>query len=290
MTAQQQDRHKELINLLNKCTEAASTAHDDRELFQSVCHILASSGFFQLAWFGYADESAQKIVGPHVHSEGYGSFFEDLEAALRQADYEDPSNVAIESGAVCWIKYLRDHPALAPIQSAALESGCTSVISVPVIWDDRPRGALTLYYSDPERVAQPAVDLLRDWFSYIRAVLTQWIPAPHLSPKGHEAELRTLLDVVPQHITLLTGDGRVLYYNRVALNYYGHTLAEMQSPESHLDINHPEELERVIKEYTAGLISGISFGLENRLRRHDGQFRWFSAQLTPLEDEHGRII
>jgi len=40
MTARQQNRQKELVDLLNKCTEAASSAHDDRELFQSVCHIL----------------------------------------------------------------------------------------------------------------------------------------------------------------------------------------------------------------------------------------------------------
>ena len=98
MTPGQQSRHKEVILLLRPCAEAASDAQDVRELFESLCGILARSGLFQLAWFGYADEGARKIIKPLVHSGDAGSFFEDLEAALRQTGYENPSNVALQSG------------------------------------------------------------------------------------------------------------------------------------------------------------------------------------------------
>src|SRR5271169_4135610 len=229
MTPGQQSRHKEVILLLKPCAEAASDAQDDRELFQSLCDILARSGLFQLAWLGFADESARKIIKPLIHSGDGGSFFEDLEAAFRQTDYEDPSNVALQSGEACWIKDLRCEEALAPIQFSALERGLTSVVAIPVVWQHRPRGALTLYYSDPEKFGQPTVDLLAEWLIHIEAVLKQRIPVPQVSQEGHEAELRALLDVFPQLIALLTAEGRVFYLNRVGLDYLGYTLEEMKA-------------------------------------------------------------
>ena len=288
MTPGQQSRHKEVILLLRPCAEAASDAHDVRELFESLCGILARSGLFQLAWFGYADEGARKIIKPLIHSGDTGSFFEDLEAALRQTDYEDPSNVALHSGEVCWIKDLRRDAARAPIQFSALELGLTSVVALPVIWQHRPRGALSLYYSDPDKFGQPTVDLLTDWLIHIEAALTQRIPVPSVSQEGHEAELRALLDVFPQHIALLTAECRVFYYNRVALDYYGHTLEEMKA--TPLEILHPDEAGRTVSKFMEGFSKGVPFEHEYRLRRHDGQFRWFSSQATPLRDEHGRII
>ena len=102
-------------------------------------------------------------------------------------------------------------------------------------------------------------------------------------------ELRALLAVFPQHITLLTAESRVFYHNRVALDYYGHTLEEMKG-NSNIEILHPDEAGRTVSKYMEGFSKGVPFGHECRIRRHDGQFRWFSVHVTPLRDEHGRII
>jgi formate hydrogenlyase transcriptional activator len=288
MTPGQQSRHKEVILLLRPCAEAASDALDVRELFESLCGILARSGLFPLAWFGYADEGARKIIKPLVHSGDAGSFFEDLKAALRQTDYEDPANVALQSGEVCWIKDLRRDAAFAAIQFSVLERGLTSVVAFPVIWQHRPRGALTLYYSDPEKFGQPTVNLLTEWLIHIEAALTQRIPVPRVSQEGHEAELRALLDVFPQHIALLTAEGRVFYLNRVALDYLGYTLEEMKVNSNF--VLHPDEVGRIVSTIMEGFSKGVPFECEYRIRRHDGQFRWFSTQLSPLRDQNGRLI
>ena len=68
MTPEQQSHHREVISLLRPCAEAASDARNDQEVFESLCRLLARSGMFQLAWFGYADETARKMVKPLVHS------------------------------------------------------------------------------------------------------------------------------------------------------------------------------------------------------------------------------
>ena len=95
-----------------------------------------------------------------MHSEHHSGFPEAVETALHRPNYEDPSNIALQTGQPCWI---RDscviHANPSPIQSAALERGYTSVISMPVNWGPNlPHGALTLYYSDPDCFGQYVPD------------------------------------------------------------------------------------------------------------------------------------
>jgi formate hydrogenlyase transcriptional activator len=272
--------HKQFLDLLSQCNKAARLALDDGEFFQSLCDILVNSGLFQFAWFGYEDEVAQRILKPVAHS-GDSGFLQDLEAGLRCADCEDSANIGINDGETCWIKDFRHHPTLVPTQSAALKRGCTSVISTHVVYDSRRRGAFTLYYNDPDRFGQYVPRLFTQFLKLNRCELP-----PFPSREAHEAELRSLIDLVPQHVCLHFGDFSVLAHNRASLDYFGRNLAEMGSDGG----VHPDDLERTVMECAEGVLGKIPFEIECRLRRHDGEYRWFLCQQTPLRDQSGQII
>ena len=103
-----------------------------------------------------------------------------------------------------------------------------------------------------------------------------------------ERELRQILDLTPQHITEFGPDGSRLYNNRAALDYHGLTLEEWQSAESHT-LLHPEDAERVTREQPGNFHSGSAFETEMRLRKRDGQCRWFLVRFRPMLDEQGRL-
>jgi formate hydrogenlyase transcriptional activator len=102
-----------------------------------------------------------------------------------------------------------------------------------------------------------------------------------------ERELRQILDLTPQHITEFGPDGSRLYNNRAALDYHGLTLEEWQRAESHA-LLHPEDAERVIREQPGNFQRGSAFETEMRLRKRDGQCRWFLVRFKPMLDEQGR--
>ena len=103
-----------------------------------------------------------------------------------------------------------------------------------------------------------------------------------------EKEARQLLDLSPLHITELGPDGARLYTNRASLNYYGITLEEWQNANLH-KVLHPQDAEIVTKDLPGKLQSGSPFEYEARLKRKDGQYRWFHYRLNPMSDEEGRI-
>jgi formate hydrogenlyase transcriptional activator len=102
-----------------------------------------------------------------------------------------------------------------------------------------------------------------------------------------EKELRQLLDFTPQHVTVLGPDRRRLYNNHAALDYHGLTLEEWQTADPDR-LFHPQDWERITREVYSKFLSGSSLDIEVRLRRRDGQYRWFLIRYNPTLDEQGR--
>ncbi len=103
-----------------------------------------------------------------------------------------------------------------------------------------------------------------------------------------EREARQLLDLSPLHITLLGPGGDRVYANQAALDYYGLTLEEWQDVDFH-SLFHPEDAVLAIGEVRGKLSEGSPFEYEARLKRRDGQYRWFHSRFSPISDEQGRI-
>jgi PAS domain S-box-containing protein len=101
-------------------------------------------------------------------------------------------------------------------------------------------------------------------------------------------ELRKLLDLTPQFITEFGPDGSPLYNNQAALDYHGLTLEEWQVTDWH-GLVYPHDTERILHEAISGFRSGSPYEMEMRLRRKDGQYRWFLFRFNPIRDEQGHL-
>src|SRR5215469_14127091 len=105
-----------------------------------------------------------------------------------------------------------------------------------------------------------------------------------------EEDLRTITDTIRQPISVLAPDGTWLYANRVALNNSGLTLDEVIKEDFIARVAHPDDVNRVRDEHRIGLLEGVPFDLESRLRFKSGQYRWQLIQYNPLKDESCQII
>jgi formate hydrogenlyase transcriptional activator len=103
-----------------------------------------------------------------------------------------------------------------------------------------------------------------------------------------EAELRTIIDAIPQLITAVGTDGSFLYANQAVLEYTGLAKEELRLECVH-PVFHPEDSERLRDEREAAISRRAPFEYERRIRRKDGQFRWFLVQYKPLLDERGEV-
>lgn len=104
-----------------------------------------------------------------------------------------------------------------------------------------------------------------------------------------EAELRTIIDAIPQLIVAIGADGKFLSANQAVLEYTGLTKEEVSS-ESFGDVFHPEDSERLREDRDVAISRGVPFEYERRVRRRDGRYHWFLIQYNPLLDEQRHVV
>ena len=105
---------------------------------------------------------------------------------------------------------------------------------------------------------------------------------------GEEA-FRLIVETIPGLIAVMTPNGGVEHVNRQVLEYFGRTLEELKRWGT-TDAVHPDDLPRVVAAWQHAVETGQPYEFEHRIRRADGQYRWFQLRGLPLQDIRGRIV
>ena len=106
--------------------------------------------------------------------------------------------------------------------------------------------------------------------------------------KNVQANLRELADAMPQIVWSARPDGGLDYTNRRWYEYIARTEAEV-SPADWADRVHPDDLAGAGAAWAQALTTGRPYATEFRLRRADGDFRWFLVRALPIRDAAGQI-
>jgi PAS domain S-box-containing protein len=106
--------------------------------------------------------------------------------------------------------------------------------------------------------------------------------------REQEAELRQIVDLLPQLIAVYGPNRERFYANRTALEYLSISLDEWRH-ETFGHSTHPDDSERLKTAADRAFSSGSAYEVELRLRKHDGTYRWFLARYNPVRDDKGQI-
>jgi len=105
----------------------------------------------------------------------------------------------------------------------------------------------------------------------------------------NERELRTFIDVMPAYVGTCLPDGTADFLSHSWLEYSGQTREEAMG-RGWAGALHPDDADRVLANWQAGLESGEPVEMEFRCRRADGTYRWFLDRNLPLRNDEGKII
>jgi len=104
-----------------------------------------------------------------------------------------------------------------------------------------------------------------------------------------ERSARSAIDGIAGLVSILAPNGEVETVNRQVFEYFGQSLEELKNWEA-TDAIHPEDLPHVAEIFMRALACGIPFQHDQRLRRFDGEYRWFENRGVPVRDDAGRIV
>jgi hypothetical protein len=103
-----------------------------------------------------------------------------------------------------------------------------------------------------------------------------------------ERSSRSAFDGIAGLVAVLAPNGELETVNRQLLEYFGQPVEWIKNWGTN-DAVHPEDLPRVVELFKRGIASGIPYNQEFRIRRFDGEYRWFENRHVPIHDDSGRI-
>src|SRR5580693_7569834 len=107
--------------------------------------------------------------------------------------------------------------------------------------------------------------------------------------KTSRDKFRVMVDTIPALVWCTLPNGSNEFHNQQWHDYTG--LPEgAETGWGWKVAYHPEDLERLLNEFQSIVASGAPGEMEARLRRFDGEYRWFLIRAVPLRDETGKIV
>ena len=107
--------------------------------------------------------------------------------------------------------------------------------------------------------------------------------------RASEHNLKLIIDTIPALAWSARSDAFADFFNKHYLDFVGLTEQEASDWGWTMAV-HPEDLPRLSTTWQQMVASGAPGEAVARLRRHDGEYRWFLFRVNPLRDESGTVV
>ena len=107
--------------------------------------------------------------------------------------------------------------------------------------------------------------------------------------QASQERFSTVANLVPDLLWQSEPDGDTTWHNTRWLEYTGQS-AEQAIGWGWVDAIHPEDRDASARRYQEAVTARQPLRQEHRIRRHDGEYRWFAVDTVPITDKRGQVV
>ena len=221
----------------------------------------------------YTDAIAPVTIGPCIGSCGTAAFLK------KQVIVSD----------------IASDPLWAFYRDVALSHGLRAAWSQPLLSRNQEvLGTFCMYYAQPRSPSESDLRLI-EGAANIAVIAIEGERSQNALKKAFEeikqseARLRKIIDTIPTLAWCGLPDGSKEFFNQRWHDYTGLSPEEAHGWGWKRTI-HPDDLGELLDKWLKSVASGESVEIEARVRRFDGQYRWFLFRAEPLRGEQGNIV
>ncbi len=282
-------RRESIRDALAEILRSLTRIDDRKELFRQACRIAVERAGFRMAWVGLVDEETGEVV-PEASAGDSAGYVEDLHLNVR-GDLRGPGMTvtAINTGQPVAIADPRKDPMFTTLMREVRQRGFESALSLPLIVDGKPIGALTVYGNVVNAFGAIEVELLQQLADDISFKLE--VIGREEARRALEAERDKLAVVVEQagEFVLMTDrEGLVAYTNPAFTRTTGYSPGEALGRPPGFVVDGPEQAEFASAVERA--MAGNSWAGRCRIVASDGTERDMHVMVSPRRAESGVVM
>jgi PAS domain S-box-containing protein len=278
------------LKTFSGCNQALIRATDELQLMKDICWTIVETGGYRMAWVGIAEDDDWKTVRPVAQWGDQDGYLDTLDMSWADTDRgRGPTGTAIRTGTTRVVQNILYDPSWAIWRDEGLKHGFAASISLPLISNGHPLGALVIFAAEKGAFGGEEVKLLEDLaedLSFGIATLRM-----NLERKKVEKERQLLAAVVEQSmegIILFDSDGTIKYVNPAIRTITGHAPQDIVG--QNISALEGDEL---AGEFYRSIWDALSRGEERSghfiQKGKDGDFYEVDATLWSISDGTGAV-
>jgi PAS domain S-box-containing protein len=276
----------ELLECQRRVLERVANRASLAEIFETLVKLIEDQARDMRCAVLLADSDGQPlhfVAAPNIPED----YKRDMEPYLRIAPDMGACGTAAFRREPVYTRDTRSDPLWKDCGHIAVRNGLRAIWSTPILSDDNAvLGTFAMYYSKPRLPSPQHIQLIDMAVQMARVAIEAKRSEDAL--RKSEDRLRLVIDTIPAMAWSVLPDGTVDFLNQRWLDYAGVSLEEyLKRPTS---VIHPDDTPRVLEKWRAAMTAGEPYEDEMRLRRADGQYRWFLIRTVPFRDEQGNIV
>jgi PAS domain S-box-containing protein len=282
-------RADKAMRAMSQCGQAVIRARTEEELLQEVCRVIVKEADYRFAWVGFVEQDEAKTVRP-VAQAGYEEGYLQT-VRVTWADTErgrGPVGMSIRTGQHFVVQNVATEPFFAPWRAEAARRGYSSLISLPLLREERAFGALAIYAAEAEAFDEHAVGLLNDLANDLAAGLA----ALRGRAEQRRAEqvlrqsdntMRALFNAITEPLFLMDPHGTILTANEAVAQRHGRPVEQLLGTEAFALL--PPALAESRRQRMGEVLR-----LKKPVAFEDShQGSWFDNTAYPIFDERGSV-
>jgi len=284
------------IHHLNNVLRAIQDVHNllnreknSRNLLAGICDSLVQTRGYVTVWVGQPEAESKRVL-PVAQAGANTAFLQHAQITWDDSPFgQGPAGTAIrERRAVVFDDIGRD-PRFAPWRDEVVDSGGSSIASIPIIHGERLFGALTIKADRPQAFDAEEVVLLTGLAADVARALHHL--EEEAARRKAEEQLRKLSRAVehsPASIIITDPAGNIEYINPKFTELTGYTMDEVRGKNSQF-LKSGETPNSVYQHLWQTITAGREWRGEFHNRKKNGELYWESASISPIFDDAGNI-
>ncbi|HEY7190032.1 MAG TPA: SpoIIE family protein phosphatase [Vicinamibacterales bacterium] len=190
---------------LSRCNEALIRAREESAWLEQVCRIIVEEAGYRFSWVGHAEHDEAKSVTAVAEAGVDDGYLKAVNVTWADNNGgRGPTGTCIRTGEKRIVTSMAADPTSASWRTEALKRGYGSMIAIPLVVDNEPFGALSIYAAEAEAFRDEEVTLLSELAGDLGyGVTTLRVRAEQ---QQAEEEIRTLNADLEQRVRARTAD------------------------------------------------------------------------------------
>ncbi len=149
------------LKAISESNQAMMRARDESGFMSEACRIIVENSGHAMMWIGMAEQDEGKTVRTAAHFGFEDGYLETLRLTWEDSERgRGPTGTAIRTGKITQCRNMQTDPAFMPWRAEALKRGYASSIALPLLAEEQPFGAVTIYSREPDPFSDEEVALL----------------------------------------------------------------------------------------------------------------------------------